>query len=142
MLARLPAYPPAALIAVAANVWFGATLNARNLPGVRGKVIAIEMRDSGLRLSFAIEDEGLVACRNAKPDAVISADARDLLALVRRKEDADTLFFQRRLVMQGDTELALLIRNTLDAIDFRAMSLPGPWRLLDAIALQLRALKD
>ena len=31
-------------------------------------------------------------------------------------EDADTLFFERRLVMEGDTEFGLLLKNTLDAI--------------------------
>jgi predicted lipid carrier protein YhbT len=138
-VARLPAYPPALLAAVAANVWVGAMLNARNLPAARGKVIAIEVRDAGLKLAFTIGDEGLVACRNGRPDATISADARDFLALARREEDPDTLFFNRRLVMQGDTELALLVKNTLDTIDFRAMTLPPPSRVLDAFALQLRA---
>jgi hypothetical protein len=33
------------------------------------------------------------------------------------QEDPDTLFFSRRLAMEGDTELGLLIKNTLDAID-------------------------
>jgi predicted lipid carrier protein YhbT len=41
----------------------------------------------------------------------------DLGRLAARKEDPDTLFFSRRLVMEGDTELGLLIKNTLDAID-------------------------
>jgi predicted lipid carrier protein YhbT len=39
----------------------------------------------------------------------------DLLA--RRLEDPDTLFFSLRLSMEGDTELGLLVKNTLDAID-------------------------
>jgi predicted lipid carrier protein YhbT len=46
-----------------------------------------------------------------------------------RKEDPDTLFFSRRLLMEGDTELGLLVKNTLDALelpplDFR-MLMPG-----------------
>lgn len=138
ILARLPAYPPAVLAAVAANAWIGAALNARNLPAARGKVIGIEVRDAGLRLAFSVEDEGLVACRNALPDATISADARDFIALARREEDPDTLFFGRRLVVQGDTELGLLVKNTLDAIDFRGLTLPPPTRVLNALALQFR----
>ena len=33
-----------------------------------------------------------------------------------REEDADTLFFNRRLVVEGDTEAALLVKNSLDCI--------------------------
>lgn len=38
-----------------------------------------------------------------------------------RKEDPDTLFFQRRLSIQGDTELGLEVKNLLDNIDFDNM---------------------
>ncbi|MBS0304919.1 MAG: hypothetical protein JSR43_05995, partial [Proteobacteria bacterium] len=31
-------------------------------------------------------------------------------------DDADRLFFDRALVMEGDTELGLVLKNTLDAI--------------------------
>jgi predicted lipid carrier protein YhbT len=31
-------------------------------------------------------------------------------------EDADTLFFERELSMEGDTEYGLLLKNTLDSI--------------------------
>ena len=34
-----------------------------------------------------------------------------------READPDTLFFNRRLVVEGDTEFALLVKNTLDTID-------------------------
>jgi predicted lipid carrier protein YhbT len=37
--------------------------------------------------------------------------------------DADTLFFSRRLIMQGSTELGLIVRNAVEAIDFEKM--PG-----------------
>jgi len=33
-----------------------------------------------------------------------------------RREDPDTLFFTRRLVLEGDTALGLEIKNTLDAL--------------------------
>lgn len=140
LIARLPAYPPAAVAAVALNVWFGEMLNAKNLPQARGKVIAIDVRDTGLKLAFAVEDGGLVARGAVRPDATISAEAPDFLALARREEDPDALFFNRRLTMEGDTEVALLVKNTLDAIDFRALKLPPPSRVLAALAFQLRAL--
>ncbi|MGQ0525489.1 MAG: ubiquinone anaerobic biosynthesis accessory factor UbiT [Betaproteobacteria bacterium] len=141
IVARLPSYPPALLAAAAANALTGASLSARGLPAARGKVVAIEIRDLGLKLAFAVEEDGLVARRGPHADASISAEARDFLALALRTADPDTLFFNRRLVMQGDTELALLVKNALDALDFRALRIPGPSRVLEALASQLRALR-
>ena len=138
---RLPAYPPALIAAVVANALIGAQLNGRNLPAARGKVVALEVRDLGLSIPLAIREGGLVACSDTRCDATISADAADFVALARREADPDTLFFSRRLVRAGDTELALLVKNTLDAIDFRALGPPHPSRVLNALALQFGALR-
>lgn len=43
------------------------------------------------------------------------------MALALREEDPDTLFFSRRLRMEGDTDLGLLVKNTLDAVDWDAL---------------------
>jgi predicted lipid carrier protein YhbT len=53
---------------------------------------------------------------------MISATTRDYLALALREEDPDTLFFSRRLLMEGDTDLGLLVKNTLDAVDWDSVS--------------------
>jgi predicted lipid carrier protein YhbT len=55
---------------------------------------------------------------NVVPDLIISASAYDFYLLAMRKEDPDTLFFNRRLVVEGDTELGLIAKNTLDAIEY------------------------
>jgi predicted lipid carrier protein YhbT len=140
VIALLPAYPPAFLAAVIANTLIGTALNGRSLPAACGKVIAIEVRDLGFTLPLAISEAGLVACNNAPPDATISANAADFIALARREADPDTLFFSRRLFMHGDTELAVLVKNTLDGIDFGAFTLPAPSRVLSAVIQQFRAL--
>ncbi|MEW8013567.1 MAG: SCP2 sterol-binding domain-containing protein [Candidatus Sedimenticola endophacoides] len=51
----------------------------------------------------------------------------DFLLLATRREDADTLFFNRRLRLGGDTELGLYVKNFLDALelDGRLGPLPG-----------------
>ncbi|HET9469590.1 MAG TPA: SCP2 sterol-binding domain-containing protein, partial [Usitatibacter sp.] len=53
----------------------------------------------------------------AEPYLRFRASARDLVRIAAREEDADTLFFNRRLVVEGDTEMALLVKNTLDGIE-------------------------
>jgi predicted lipid carrier protein YhbT len=35
---------------------------------------------------------------------------------MRGDDDPDRLFFERVLVMEGDTEMGLVLKNTLDAI--------------------------
>ena len=138
LFSRLPSYPPAALAAFVSNLLLGDTLSAGNLPATRGKVIAIHVRDAGLRLAFSVQDSGLVPLGNVPADATISADARDFLALALRTEDPDTLFFSRRLALEGDTELALQVKNTLDGFDLGAVRLPPPARILAALRFSLQ----
>ena len=52
-----------------------------------------------------------------------AADARDFLLLGLRREDADTLFFNRRLTLGGDTELGLFVKNTLDALEIPVLDI-------------------
>ncbi len=140
LLARLPQYPPAVAAAIALNLSLGEIVSGTNLPAACGKVVAISVRDIGLCLRFAIERDGIVACGNARPDVTISATVNDFLALALRREDPDTLFFSRHLTIEGDTELGLLLKNTLDALGPAALELklPTPARLLNALRLQFR----
>ena len=56
---------------------------------------------------YPVVDGRLVVSQQADADVSFSADASDLLMIAARKQDPDTLFFQRRLVIEGDTELGL-----------------------------------
>ena len=40
-----------------------------------------------------------------------------------REEDPDTLFFNRKLVIEGDTELGLVVKNLLDSVDWSSTPL-------------------
>ena len=80
--------------------------------------------DAGLTLDFTLTARGFRRATPAagqKPDLIISATTRDFMALALREEDADTLFFSRRLRMEGDTDHGLLVKNTLDAVDWDAL---------------------
>ncbi len=50
-------------------------------------------------------------------DVTIRGNSKEFLLLASRREDADTLFFQRRLKIEGDTDLGLQVKNLIDAID-------------------------
>lgn len=46
-----------------------------------------------------------------------AAGLNDLILIAGRKEDPDSLFFQRRLRIEGDTELGLEVKNLIDSLD-------------------------
>jgi predicted lipid carrier protein YhbT len=50
----------------------------------------------------------------------LSATVSAFLQMLTRQEDPDTLFFHRRLAIEGDTELGLLVKNLLDRIELPA----------------------
>ena len=86
------------------------------------RTIGIEATDLGLAWSVGLRDGALQVVDDAA-EASVKGTVTDLMLLASRAEDADTLFFQRRLVLTGDTELGLLARNTLDRLDWERIPL-------------------
>jgi predicted lipid carrier protein YhbT len=50
-------------------------------------------------------------------DTTFSGNSKEFLLLACRREDPDTLFFQRRLSIEGNTELGLQVKNLIDSVD-------------------------
>lgn len=84
--------------------------------------LGLEVPDLGLRWVFLFRD-GRMHAGDGPADATVRGGATDLLLLASRLEDADSLFFQRRLVLTGDTELGLTARNLLDRLDWADLPL-------------------
>ena len=57
------------------------------------------------------------AAPGSAPDVRFGGRSREFLLLALNEEDPDTLFFQRRLQLEGDTELGLEIKNLLYSLD-------------------------
>jgi predicted lipid carrier protein YhbT len=91
---------------------------------LQGKRLRMRVTDAQWEFDFSWVGDRFVACRStALADLTISASGHDFFRLARRQEDPDTLFFNRRLAMEGDTELGLLVKNTLDAIELPSFDL-------------------
>ncbi|HUH89665.1 MAG TPA: SCP2 sterol-binding domain-containing protein [Lysobacter sp.] len=89
---------------------------------MQGRRLGIEVTDLGLR--WVIEQHGSrLTVTDEAPEASVRGTATDLLLLASRLEDADTLFFQRRLVLTGDTELGLTARNLLERLPWESVPL-------------------
>ena len=87
-----------------------------------GRRLGIEVTDLGLHWVLTLRDGRLVVIDDV-PEACVRGSATDLLLLASRLEDADTLFFQRDLVLTGDTELGLTARNLLDCLPWESVPL-------------------
>lgn len=87
-----------------------------------GRRLGIEVSDLGLRWVLARHGDRLHVVDDA-PEACVRGNAADLLLLAGRMEDADTLFFQRALVLTGDTELGLTARNLLERLPWETVPL-------------------
>ncbi|MFU0909894.1 ubiquinone anaerobic biosynthesis accessory factor UbiT [Kluyvera intermedia] len=100
---------------------FSQALNDGELDFLEGRWLSIEVRDIGLKWFTSVQNERLIVSDAEQADVSFSADASDLLMIAARKQDPDTLFFQRRLVIEGDTELGLYVKNLMDAIELEQM---------------------
>ena len=90
---------------------------------LEGKTLRVEVKDAGLGYSLTCDNDRLTPS-DQTADVIMSGNVHDFLLMLTRREDPDTLFFQRRLSIQGDTELGLGVKNFLDSLDWDSLPLP------------------
>ena len=83
--------------------------------------LKIEVSDLNLSWQMSVSEGKLIVREQGEADVSFSGQANDLILIAARKEDPDTLFFQRRLRIEGDTELGLNVKNLMDSIDLDTM---------------------
>ncbi len=108
------------------NWQFHHALGEGELDFLQGRCLGIEITDINLRWITTLQASRLVVLPDAEADVWFRAEASDLLLVAACRADPDTLFFQRRLVIEGDTELGLEVKNLMDALEPAAM--PAPLR--------------
>jgi O2-independent ubiquinone biosynthesis accessory factor UbiT len=130
---------------------FQAGVSAGALDFLADRCLAIEIEDTGWRWPVTLDGGRLrVLERNREAQVTIRGRSVDFLAMAAKLEDPDTLFFQRRLVIEGDTELGLEAKNFLYGLDEEQLPaplvlalrgvreldglMPGSWRLGSAAA--------
>lgn len=102
---------------------------------LRERQVLIWISDADIRWSFGIKQQSLTISQSAQADTVIRGKLAAFILLASRRVDPDTLFFQRRLVIEGDTDLGLALKNVLDTLE--PERLPGHlMAVLDWLATQ------
>lgn len=124
MVRRVPYQWQARAIGMALQKALATSLSGDTLIPLEGRRIGIEVSDLGIAWVLRVADGRLEVCAaDEKAEAIVRGTATDLMLLASRLEDADTLFFQRRLELTGDTELGLTARNLLDRMPWESIPL-------------------
>lgn len=93
-----------------------------DLEFLQHKWLKVTVSDLNLSWYLSFENNHIIIKQNApQTDVSFSATVNDLILVAGRKEDPDTLFFQRRLSIEGDTELGLEVKNLMDNIEFEQL---------------------
>ncbi len=117
LLSRLPMRPPATVLALALDRWLLPKLTPDVRVVLSDRPVEVAVTDLGLTLRLQLAERGFAAVRADGPPALrLAASAASFWRLASGSDDADRLFFERALVVEGDTEMGLVLKNTLDAI--------------------------
>lgn len=109
---------------------FHESVKEGELDFLEGKWLKVEVSDLDLVWFISLQNGMLIVRNQEQADVSVCATANDLILIAARKEDPDTLFFQRRLVIEGDTELGLYVKNLMDAFELYNMPTPLRFALL------------
>ncbi|MBI0028389.1 SCP2 domain-containing protein [Gilliamella sp. B14448G11] len=106
---------------------FKHSLEDGDLDFLENRWLKIEVTDLQLIWFVSLIENKLVVSREEIADVSFIGNANDLIMIATRRQDPDTLFFQRRLIVEGDTELGLYVKNLMDSIESETM--PKPLRI-------------
>jgi predicted lipid carrier protein YhbT len=112
------------LLLTALHSVFKEALSDGDFEFLQDKWLRISVTNLALNWLISFDDNQLIMAESSQqtsPDVSFSASSEDLLLIAGRKEDPDTLFFQRRLKIEGDTELGLEVKNLIDALDIEQL---------------------
>jgi predicted lipid carrier protein YhbT len=129
------------VLSLVLNEAFREPLRQGDMDFLEGAKVRIKVTDLSVDWLIRVDAERFTPIdRERKDDVSISGESRDFLLLATRQADPDTLFFQRRIRIEGDTELGLGVKNTMDSMDWD--DLPMPLRkLLQALSMLIERLK-
>jgi len=127
LIGRLPVWPVTQTFVTAFNLTVWKKLRHLDWDGLYGKKFCVVIKDLKLALNFSVTQKGLRAEKTIQPDVVFTASFMDLIRLALRLEDPDALFFNRRLLIEGNTDIGLRVKNMLDGVEFETLlgSFPG-----------------
>lgn len=128
LVSALPALPVTVAFVTLFNLAAWRGLKDLDWAALNGKRFCVQVRDLGLKSYFSVTGKGLRPEMADHADVTFTATAQDFTRLALRLEDPDTLFFNRRLAIEGNTDLGLTVKNMLDAVELDTLlaAMPMP----------------
>lgn len=135
---KLPAIPgkitrftPAPVLEAFLNVAVNHLLQQERTSGeldfLREQTARVEITDLDFNFSMTLIGQRIVIkVPGDEGDATLKSDQESMLEILHGEVDPDTLFFRRKLLITGDTELGLYIKNMIDTIDLK-QRIPKPF---------------
>lgn len=124
---RLPLPFKQLAVEVPLNRLFANAIDEGEFDVLEGRTLRLELDRgfAGVTLGFW---QGRFRQVDGEGEATIRGSLKAFRQLAERRVDPDQLFFQRRLVIEGDTELGLTLKNLLDGLDWSLPRFPPtPW---------------
>ena len=116
---KLPGRPPRFALVFTLNTMLKRGLLPADMSLFDGRTFEIDVLDAGIKVRFTANAEKFIdADFLGTPDLRLAANGIDFMRMMMREEDPDTLFFNRKLQIEGDTELGLITKNLLDSVDW------------------------
>ena len=113
------------LLSVVLNEAFRQPLRHGEMDFLQGAKVRIKVTDLLIDWLIRVDADRFTPInRDYTDDVSISGESLDFLRLASRQADPDTLFFQRRIRIEGDTELGLGVKNTMDSMDWDDLPVP------------------
>ena len=103
---------PTILITVLNQVLYQ-SLQRGELTFLHQRTVLIHVTDAPMNACLTVVGNKFIRGQHQKVDLLIEGTTYDFLLLATGREDADTLFFNRRLRLEGETELGLYVKNFL-----------------------------
>ncbi len=114
----LPFWPQRVVAQKLLNSVFEEALEEGDFDFLEHQWLCIGIEDLDLRYFFSIDSRRkFLFEKQGSSQARIKGSWKAFLELASRQTDPDTLFFQRKLAISGDTDLCHGVKNLLDAIE-------------------------
>lgn len=112
---------------------FTEAINDGEVDFLEGHWLKIEVSDLQMSWYFSrgAQREILIA-PSGHSDVCIRGNLACFIKLAAQKEDPDTLFFQRALAIEGDTDLGLEVKNLLDRLELDSLPPEARFALVSA----------
>ncbi len=115
---------------------FSKHFDKEDIAFLEGKVLCIEIDDLGHREFFTVNKQCIsIAQSDNVFDVRLSGNLHSFISLMKHQVDPDTLFFQRKLMITGDTELGLEVKSLFDYFQWESLPpiIRQPINLLQAL---------